>query len=47
MEYLIVGLLLFVIGNLTYLERVCRGNSKDIEYIKKRLCAGKKGGDQQ
>jgi len=41
MDYVIAGLLLFAIGNLIHLERVVKGNSKDIEYIKKRLCGGK------
>lgn len=45
MEYLITGLLLFAIGNLIHLERICAENKKDIKYLMARICRkDKKGG---
>ena len=48
MDYLVVGLLLFVIGNLTYLERVCSKLQIEVKHIKQDMAPGKKtqeGGD--
>lgn len=43
MSYLIIGLVLFVIGNLTHLERVVTRLENELKHIKKRLEEMKNG----
>jgi len=43
-EYLITGLLLFAIGNLIHLERICAENKRDIKYLMDKICGQNKGG---
>lgn len=47
MEYLVVGLLLFTIGNLIHLERDTATLKRDIKYLKDRLCGQNKTGGKR
>lgn len=44
MEYLTTGLLFFILGNLVYLERTTATLSRDVKYLKDKLCGEWKGG---
>ena len=40
-NYLTIGLLLLILGNMLYLERTCAILKKDMEYIKSKVCGNK------